>query len=86
MNYLIHNESDLSVLDCRDMAMEIFDSINLYLMAHPIMIDQLEFVFRIKFWSLLGLALYFVLLPYRERKKEIRKEKTLSKTRGHFLA
>ena len=53
--------------------MEIFDSINQYLMVHPIMIDQLEFVFRIKFWILLGLALYFVLLPYREHKKEINK-------------
>ena len=66
--------------------MEIFDSINLYLMAHPIMIDQLEFVFRIKYWILLGLAFYFVLLPYREHKKEVRKQKVLSKTRGHFLA
>lgn len=66
--------------------MEIFDSINLYLMTHPVMIDQLEFVFRIKYWGLLGLALYFVLLPYREQKKEIKRQKMLSKTRGHFLA
>ncbi|MCF6203517.1 MAG: hypothetical protein L3J59_07590 [Methylococcaceae bacterium] len=66
--------------------MDIFDSINLYLMTHPIIIDQLEFVFRIKYWGLLGLALYFVLLPYREQKKEIKKQRQLSKTRGNFLA
>lgn len=66
--------------------MEIFDSINLYLMSHPIMLGQLEFAFRIKYWILLGLAIYFVLLPYREHKKEIRRQKELSKTSGHFLA
>jgi hypothetical protein len=66
--------------------MEIFDSINLYLMTHPVMIDQLELVFRVKYWCLLGLALYFVLLPFREQKKEIKRQKALSKTRGHFLA
>ena len=69
-----------------DIAMELFDSINLYLMTHPVMLDQLEFAFRIKYWLLLGLAVYFVTLPYREHKKEIRKQKKLSKTRGHFLA
>ena len=65
--------------------MEIFDSINIYLMAHPIMLDQLELVFRIKYWFLLGLAIYFLTLPYRERKKEIKRQKALSKTRDHFL-
>ena len=66
--------------------MELFDSLNLYLMTHPAMLDQFEFVLRIKYWLLLGLAIYFVLLPYREHKKEVRKQKELSKTRDHFLA
>ena len=68
------------------MAMELFDSINLYLMTHPIMLDQLALVFGIKYWLLLGLAIYFLTLPSRERKKEIRKQKEQSKTKGHFLA
>jgi len=55
-------------------------------MTHPAMLDQFEFVLRIKYWLLLGLAIYFVLLPYREHKKEVRKQKELSKTRDHFLA
>lgn len=66
--------------------MEIIDSFNLYLMTHPLMLDQLELAFRVKYWALLGLAIYFVLLPYREYKKEIRKQKELSKKPGHFLA
>ena len=69
-----------------DITMEIFDSINLYLMTHPVMLDQLEFAFRIKYWLLLGLAIYFALLPYREHKKEIKKQKDQSKKRSHFLA
>ena len=68
------------------MTMEFFDTLNHYLMTHPIMLDQLEFAFRAKYWLLLGLAIYFILLPYREHKKEIRKQKELSKTPGHFLA
>ena len=66
--------------------MELFDSINLYLMTHPIMLDQLKLVFGIKYYLLLGLAFYFLTLPYREHKKEIRKQKEQSKTKGHFLA
>ena len=66
--------------------MEFFDSLNHYLMTHPIMLDQLEFAFRIKYWLLLGIAVYFVLLPYREHKKEIRRQNELAKTPGHFLA
>ncbi len=66
--------------------MDFFDSINLYLMNHPIMLGQLELAFKIKFWVLLGLALYFVLLPYREHKKAIKKQKELSKKPGHFQA
>jgi len=65
--------------------MEIFDSINLYLMTHPIMMDQLELAFRIKYWLFLGLAIYFVLLPYREHKKEIKKQREQAKTNGHFI-
>jgi len=66
--------------------MEVFDSINLYLMTHPVMLEDLEFAFRIKYWLFLGLAIYFVLLPYREHKKEIRRQKALAKSKGHFLA
>ncbi len=65
--------------------MDIFDSINLYLMTHPIIIDQLEFVFRIKYWGLLGLALYFVLLPYREQKKKSKNRDSCLKQEGIFL-
>lgn len=71
---------------CREMAMELFDSLNLYLITHPISLDQLELAFRIKYWLFLGLAIYFVLLPYRDHKKEIRKQKKMSKSPGHFLA
>lgn len=67
-------------------AMDLFDTINVYLMNHPIMLDQLQFAFRIKYWVILGLALYFVCLPYRQHKKDLRKQKELAKTRGHFLA
>jgi len=66
--------------------MEIFDSINLYLFNHPVMLDQLEFVFRIKFWVLLVLALYFILLPYREQRKRLKEQAKLSKKPDRFLA
>jgi len=66
--------------------MDIFDSINMYLMTHPVMLNDLELAFRIKYWLLLGLAFYFVLLPYREHKKEMRKQKALAKKNDHFLA
>ena len=68
------------------MTMEFFDSINFYLMNHPVTLDQLEFAFRIKYWVLLGVAFYFILLPYRQRKKDLKKQKELSKTPGYFLA
>jgi hypothetical protein len=68
------------------MTMDFLDSLNHYLATHPVMLDQLEFAFRIKYWLLLGIAIYFVLLPYREYKKEIKKQIELSKTEGHFLA
>jgi len=54
-------------------------------MTHPIMMDQLELAFKIKYWLFLGLAIYFVLLPYREHKKEIKKQRKQAKTDGHFL-
>lgn len=66
--------------------MEIFDSINLYLFNHPMMLDQLEFAFRIKYWLFLGLAFYFILLPYRERRKRIKKQAEFSKKQDSFLA
>ncbi|MCK5477841.1 MAG: hypothetical protein KAI44_02890 [Methylococcales bacterium] len=76
----------LNVFTGGDLAMEIFDSINLYLMNHPVMIDQLAFAFRIKYWLLLGLAFYFILLPYRHHRKEIKKQIEQSKKPGKFLA
>lgn len=67
--------------------MDFFDSLNLYLMHHPVMLDQLAFAFRLKFWLLLGLALYFMFLPYRQRKKDIKQEIELAKTaKDRFLA
>jgi hypothetical protein len=54
--------------------MELFDQLNLYLHTHPVMLDQLEFAFRIKYWVLLALAFYFILLPHRHsKKKSVRK-------------
>lgn len=66
--------------------MEIFDSINLYLSNHPIMLDQLETALRIKHWLLLSLAFYFILLPYRQRRKDIKHQKELAKRKDRFLA
>jgi hypothetical protein len=50
--------------------MELFDQLNLYLHTHPVMLDQLELAFRIKYWALLALAFYFILLPFRHSKKK----------------
>lgn len=50
--------------------MELFDQLNLYLTTHPAMLAQLAFAFKIKYWILLALALYFIFLPYRHSKKE----------------
>lgn len=66
--------------------MEFFDSINLYLFSHPDMLVQLELAFRIKYWLLLALAFYFVLLPYRQRRKDIKSQAEQSKKRDSFLA
>ncbi len=66
--------------------MELFDSINLYLASHPLMLDQLELLFRIKFWLLLGLAIYFLLLPYRQHQLDIKQQQKPSKTPGRFQA
>ena len=63
--------------------MEIFDSLNIYLSSHPVMIDQLMTVFRIKFWLLSGIALYFLFLPSRENKKN---QKEAATKEGQFLA
>jgi hypothetical protein len=63
--------------------MEIFDFINGMLHTHPDMLYQLEIAFRIQFWSLLILAVYFLSLPYREK---IKKEKKRTLKRNQFLA
>ncbi len=63
--------------------MEFFDSLNLYLSSHPVMFDQLITAFRIKYWILSGLAIYFLFLPSRERKK---KQKEAVTKDGQFLA
>lgn len=68
-------------------AMDFLDTLNLYLSNHPVMFDQLMLAFRIKFWLLLGLAIYFLLLPYRQRQKDIKKELELAKVKkDRFLA
>jgi len=66
--------------------MELLDSLSLYLMTQPEMADQLGGAFILKHLLLFGLAIFFILLPYREQKKEIKRQKELSKTPGHFLA
>lgn len=69
--------------------MEIFDTINAHLAASPVMLDQLEMMFRIKFWLLLALAAYFLSLPYREQKKRAQLKADLVKNNGKagkFLA
>lgn len=70
--------------------MEIFDVINAHLAASPVMLDQLEMMFRIKFWLLLALAAYFLSLPYREQRKRARLKQNLTKHNngkgGKFLA
>jgi hypothetical protein len=54
--------------------MDRFAHRTLYLHTHPGMLDQLEFAFRIKYWVLLALAFYFILLPHRHsKKKSVRK-------------
>lgn len=69
--------------------MEIIDTVNAYLASSPIMLDQLEMMFRIKFWLLLAMAAYFLSLPYREQKKRAQLKKELEKHNGksgQFLA
>lgn len=69
--------------------MEIFDTINAYLFSSPDSLEQLEMMFRIKFWLLLALAAYFLSLPYRESRKEKQRLQHLAKhngKNGQFLA
>lgn len=66
--------------------MDIFDSINLYLMHHPVMLSQLLFFFRLKFWILLALGIYFVSLPYRAERKERKRRARSAKAKDRFLA
>ena len=63
--------------------MEIFDQLNLYLHTHPIALEQLAFAFKVKYLILLALALYFILLPARHRKKDMAKMKA---DENHFEA
>ncbi len=63
--------------------MEIFDSLNLYLMQHPVMLEQLEFAFRIKWWCLLLLFIVFVRLASRGRGENKRKS---TADDDHFIA
>ncbi len=66
--------------------MEIFDTINIYLFNHPDMLARLELAFRIKYWLMLALACYFMLLPYRQRQKDLKNQAKLAKKRDRFLA
>ena len=50
--------------------MEFLEYINSQIASHPELALQLEAAFRLKFWALLLLALYFLLLPLREQKKQ----------------
>lgn len=45
-----------------EFSMDIFDALNLYLMQHPAMLEQLEFAFRIKWWCLFLMLLVFLRL------------------------
>lgn len=66
--------------------MEIFDIINVYLIHNPLLLEQLEMLFRIKFWLLLILAGYFLSLPYREQRKIKAELKNKQNQKGRFLA
>jgi len=63
--------------------MEIFDSLNHYLHTHPGLLAEMMFLFRIKAWLLCGLALFFVFLMHRTRKKE---QAELAKRNDNFEA
>ena len=65
--------------------MEIFDSINFYLMSHPAMLEQLALLFWIKSWLLLGLAFWFFFLASRETIKK-RTQPQPADGRAYFLA
>ena len=54
-------------------SMEIFDSLNFYLMQHPVMLEQLEFAFRIKWFFLLLLALVFMRLAAHGSQESMQK-------------
>ncbi len=63
--------------------MDIFDKFNLYLFHHPDMLTQLEFAFRIKYWCLLIIAIYFLVKVSLYTKQETKKP---SVRNGQFLA
>lgn len=64
--------------------MNIFDKINSYLFHHPQMLDQLEFAFRLKFWLLLGLFAYFILLVALSNRQQTQRKTSIKD--GKFLA
>lgn len=63
--------------------MEIFDTLNNYLIHHPHMLVQLGYAFRIKFWCLLAVVIYFLILVYK-RDKQARRKSSIKD--GQFLA
>lgn len=63
--------------------MEFLEYLNAQIVANPELSMQLETAFRLKYWGLLLLALYFLLLPVREQKKQrIRLEEHAAKHNG----
>ncbi len=66
--------------------MDILEKINAYILSHPVIAENIELAFRIKFWLLLILAIYFMSLPYREYKKNLMKQKEDAKKDTNFLA
>ncbi len=66
--------------------MEILDIINAHIASSPVMLDQLETLFRIKFWLLLMLTGYFLSLPYREQRKRKHALKKQRSPKDHFWA
>ena len=63
--------------------MEFLDSLNFYLFSHPVLLGHLAAAFRIKYWLLSGIAIYFMFLPLRESRK---KEQEASENKDQFLA
>ena len=82
-NHKIEVYSRRITLNLKGGVMEFLDSLNLYLSSHPVMFDQLVTIFRIKYWLLSGIAIYFLFLPSRESRKQ---QKEAAEKDGQFLA